>query len=88
MDLLEGEGQSEVNVNVVSLNVAKLVDISRGQETKRTDVCLIFVYFLYINVCLFVCFRCRSGDVSESGGLWNVSSCLVLSEFCSEKRKN
>ncbi|XP_013866046.1 circularly permutated Ras protein 1 [Austrofundulus limnaeus] len=40
LDLLEGEGQSEVNFNVVSLNVAKLVDISRdaGLETFQSLV--------------------------------------------------
>lgn len=58
------------------------VEVRRWRELQ-----FILILFIFCTL-MFVCFRCRSGDVSDSGCLWDVSSCFVLSEFCSEKCKN
>ncbi|XP_017294693.1 circularly permutated Ras protein 1 isoform X2 [Kryptolebias marmoratus] len=80
LDLLEGESSCEVNVNVVSLGVAKLVDISRDaglETTQRPVICgkcpasLSCLSSVQNNV--WVCEFCGS-DNSVNGGV--ASACV------------
>lgn len=73
VDKLEGLTRLKANVNVVSLNVGKLVDISQGQgsHTCKHNSFQVFFGLLLISF-LSLLIRLRHGDFSKASDLWEM----------------
>lgn len=82
-DRQEGGIVPRTNVNVISLNIGKLVDMSQGEKTHpetRTQKQKPFAKPLLVSLC-----SCRPGERAEPSDLWEMQCCLVFSDSRAQK---